>query len=229
MAAAGAQAQSLPAVSGSVRSTAGAPIEFATVTLHRAADSTVVKTEFSDAQGAFQLAQTTAGRYRVSAAQVGFERQWSPAFEVVGQPVALPALALPASAATALKEVTVVGRRPLFETLADRTVVNVEGSTLAAGNSSLDVLARSPGVTLDGNNNLALRGKQGLLVLIDGKRQPMTGTELADYLRALPADQLKTLSSSPTRRPSTTPRAGPASSPSTSKKTSARAPTALPT
>ena len=193
VAAAGAQAQNLPAVSGSVRSTAGSPIEFATVTLHRAADSTVVKTEFSDAQGAFQLAQTTAGRYRVSAAQVGFERQWSPAFEVVGQPVAVPPLALPTSAATALKEVTVVGRRPLFETLADRTVVNVEGSTLAAGNSSLDVLARSPGVTLDGNNNLALRGKQGLLVLIDGKRQPMTGTELADYLRALPADQLKNI------------------------------------
>ena len=38
-----------------------------------------------------------------------------------------------------------------------------------------------------------MRGKQGLLVLIDGKRQPMTGTELADYLRALPAEQVRSI------------------------------------
>ncbi|QIL75260.1 TonB-dependent receptor domain-containing protein [Hymenobacter sp. HDW8] len=105
----------------------------------------------------------------------------------------MPAITLQKSAATQLKEVQVVGQKPLFERLADRTVVNVEGSTLAAGNTTLDVLARAPGVTVDGNDNLALRGRQGLLVLIDGKRQPMTGTELADYLRSLPADQLKSI------------------------------------
>ncbi|MBF9237205.1 TonB-dependent receptor [Hymenobacter sp. BT683] len=181
------------AVTGSVRSGAGAPIEFATVTLHRAADSSVVKTEFSDAQGAFRLEQAAGGRYRVSASQVGFVRFWSDAFELPAAGLALPAFALQTSAATALKEVTVVGQKPLFERLADRTVVNVEGSTLAAGNTSLDVLARSPGVTVDGSDNLSLKGRSGLLVLIDGKRQPMTGTQLADYLRALPADQLKSI------------------------------------
>jgi ferric enterobactin receptor len=114
-------------------------------------------------------------------------------FDVAGQPVDLPVLTLATSAATQLKEVEVVGKKPLFEREADRTIVNVEGSTLAAGNTSLDVLRRSPGVTVDGNDNLALRGRQGVLVLIDGKRQPMTGTELAEYLRALPAEQLKSI------------------------------------
>ena len=57
-------------VTGAVYSAAGAPIEFATVTLHRAADSTVVKTEFSDGQRAFRFERTLPGRYRVSAAQV---------------------------------------------------------------------------------------------------------------------------------------------------------------
>ncbi|MBD2766646.1 TonB-dependent receptor [Hymenobacter sp. BT664] len=188
-----AQAQAPVDVHGTVQSAAGAPIEFATVTLHRATDSTVVKTEFSDPKGHFQFERAANGRYLVSAAQVGFVRQWSPPFEVAGQAVALPVLALATSAATALKEVMVVGQKPLYEHEADRTIVNVEGSTLAAGNTSLDILRRSPGVTVDGNDNLALRGKQGVLVLIDGKRQPMTGAELADYLRALPADQLKSL------------------------------------
>ncbi|GAB2967804.1 outer membrane beta-barrel family protein [Hymenobacter coalescens] len=187
-----AHAQS-PAVSGAVRTAAGAAVDYATVTLHRAQDSTVVKTEFSDAQGAFRFEQAANGRYLVSASQLGFVRQWSKPFEVAGGAVSLPALALPASAATTLKEVKVTASRPLYEREADRTIVNVEGSTLAAGNTTLDVLNRAPGVTVDNNDNLALRGRQGLLVLIDGRRQPMTGTELAEYLRALPADQVKNI------------------------------------
>ncbi|OUJ74697.1 outer membrane beta-barrel protein [Hymenobacter crusticola] len=187
----GVQAQA--DVRGAVQTDAGTPIDYATLTLHHADDSAVVKTEFSDAKGLFQFERAAAGRYLLSAAQVGFRRQWSKPFEVAGTPINLPALTLASNTATQLKEVTVVGQKPVYERLADRTVVNVEGSTLAAGNTSLDVLRRSPGVTIDSNDNLALRGKQGLLVLIDGKRQPMTGTELADYLRTLPAEQLKNI------------------------------------
>ncbi|OGX89987.1 hypothetical protein BEN49_24215 [Hymenobacter coccineus] len=124
---------------------------------------------------------------------MGYERYWSAPFALPAAGLALPAVVLRTSAATALREVVVLGQKPLFEHLADRTVVNVENSPLAAGNTALDVLARAPGVTVDGSDNLALRGRQGLLVLIDGKRQPMTGTELADYLRTLPAEQLKSI------------------------------------
>jgi ferric enterobactin receptor len=192
---ASAQAQSSAAssLSGSIKTEAGAPIEYATVVLHRATDSTVVKSEFSDEKGIFRIEQAAAGRYLLSASQVGFVRAWSKPFEMPAASSSPLMLTLKASGATNLKEVQVVGQKPLYEREADRTIVNVEGSTLAAGNTSLDVLRRAPGVTVDGNDNLALRGKQGILVLIDGKRQPMTGTELADYLRALPADQLKSI------------------------------------
>jgi ferric enterobactin receptor len=105
----------------------------------------------------------------------------------------LAPLVLHPNTATALKEVTVVGQKALFERQADRTIVNVEGTTLAAGNTALDVLSRSPGVTVSGEGDIASRGKQGLLVLIDGKRQPLSGTELAEYLRTLPAEQLKNI------------------------------------
>ncbi|GAB2782941.1 hypothetical protein HNQ93_002239 [Hymenobacter luteus] len=181
-------------ISGQVRTEAGAPVEFATLVLHRAADSAVVKTEFSDEKGGFRFEPVAAGRYLVSATQVGFARAWAGPLELTAGATPPPlALTLRPSTATALQEVTITGQRPTFERAADRTVVNVEGSPLAAGNTALDVLRRSPGVTVDGNDNLALRGKQGLLVLIDGKRQPMTGTELADYLRSLPAEQLKSI------------------------------------
>ena len=176
-------------ITGAVRDPAGGPVEFATITLHRAADFAVVKSEFSDATGAFALQTLAGARYRVSAAQVSYVRYWSAPFALPAAGLVLPMVALRTRAATALREV--VGQKPLFEHLAERTVVNVENSPLAAGNTALDVLARAPGVSVDGSDNLTLRGRQGLLVLINGKRQPMTGPELADYLRTLPAEQLK--------------------------------------
>ncbi|WP_236704967.1 outer membrane beta-barrel protein [Hymenobacter sp. AT01-02] len=187
-----AWAQSTASLTGAVQESTGKPIEFATIIVHRAADSAVVKTEFSDATGAFRFEALPAGRYLVSASQLGFARTWAGPLEISSS-TSLPALKLAPSGATALKEVTVMGQKPIYQREADRTIVNVENSTLAAGNTTLDVLSRAPGVTVDGNDNVALRGKQGLLVLIDGKRQPMTGTELADYLRALPADQVKNI------------------------------------
>lgn len=192
-----AQAQSetlISPVTGRIQTALeGKAIQYATVTLHRATDSVAIKSEFSNAQGAFRLEQRAGGRFLLSVTQVGFVRYWGPAFELGVEGQNFPAIALQASDATHLKEVRVTSQRPLYERLPDRTIVNVEGSTLAAGNTTLDVLARAPGVTVDASDNLALRGRQGVLVLIDGKRQPMTGTELADYLRALPAEQLGSL------------------------------------
>ncbi|WP_236049353.1 outer membrane beta-barrel protein [Hymenobacter negativus] len=185
-------AQNRATVSGIVLNGTG-KVEFATITLHRAADSTVVKTEFSDLLGAFQFTLPAGGRYLVSAAQVGFERSWSSTFELLATGLTLPVIVLKTSQATALQEVTVTARKPLFERLADRTVVNVADSPLSAGSTTLAVLGRSPGVTVDAGDNLGLRGRQGLLVVIDGKRVPLTGTELADYLRALPAEQLQSI------------------------------------
>ena len=188
-----AQAQSRFPLTGRVATEAGAPVESATITLHRAVDSVVVKTEFSDAQGMFRLEAPGAGPYRVSAGQVGFGRYWSPVLTVAAGGLVLPPIRLAGSTATALKEVTVTGRRPIYERLADRTVVNVADSPLSAGASTLEVLSRAPGVTTDANDNLALRGRTGLLVVVDGKRVPLAGPELADYLRSLPAGQLQSI------------------------------------
>ena len=177
-------------VSGTVGGGTAPALEMVTMMLHRAADSVVVKTEFTDKNGFFRLEAAAEGRYLVSATQVGFGRYWSAAFVLPAAGLALPAIVLPAGSHT-LKEVTVTEHKPLYEHLADRTVVNVADSPLSAGSTTLDVLGRAPNVTVDANSNLALRGRQGILVVLDGKRVPLTGPELADYLRALPADQIQ--------------------------------------
>ena len=89
-----------------------------------------------------------------------------------------------------MKEVVVEGKKPFIQKLTDRIVVNVDNSIISAGSSAMDVLERSPGVNIDQNDVISLRGKQGVIIMIDGKPTPMTGTDLANYLKGLPSNAI---------------------------------------
>lgn len=180
-------------IRGRVTGTDRKPLPYASVGLHRAADSSLVKSEFTDEDGVFEFLPTLPGKYYVSVALLGYDRYLTPSFDWASDALELPTLQLQPAAAHALQEVEIVGRKPLFERLPGRTVVNVDGSPLAAGSTTLDVLARSPGIRVDPSDNISLRGRQGVLVLLDGKRLPMSGSELADLLRGLPAEQIASI------------------------------------
>jgi outer membrane receptor protein involved in Fe transport len=78
----------------------------------------------------------------------------------------------------------------LIENKIDKTVVNVDASTTNTGLSALEVLEKSPGVQVDNDGNIKLRGKQGVIIMIDGKPAYLSGQDLTNYLRNLPANQL---------------------------------------
>jgi hypothetical protein len=88
--------------------------------------------------------------------------------------------------ADSLKAVTVNGRKPPVEVKADRTIVNVEGTINSVGQNVLDILRKSPGITVDKDDNISLSGKNGVKIYIDGRQVPLNGTDLADYLKTLP-------------------------------------------
>ena len=67
-------------------------------------------------------------------------------------------------AAKGLSDVTVTAKKPFIETKIDKTIVNVDASPTIAGASALEVLEKSPGVTIDNDGNISLRGKQGVIV-----------------------------------------------------------------
>jgi len=98
---------------------------------------------------------------------------------------------LPASGAKTLKSVIVAGKKPLIEHRPGMTIINVESSITAAGSSVFEILARSPGVSTDQNDNISLKGRQGVIIMIDGKLSPLSGTDLANQLRAMPANTIE--------------------------------------
>ena len=73
------------------------------------------------------------------------------------------------AATQSLNNVSVSATRPLVETKIDKTIVNVDASPTNTGLSALEVLEKSPGVTVDNDGNISLKGKQGVKIFIDGK------------------------------------------------------------
>lgn len=176
-------AQSL---SGTVHDESDKPLPGAAVFLLKSSDSSLYKTGVTDANGAFGIAPLAAGSYMLKLAQPGYGPYYSSPIVVTNEAVALPPVRL-TKAATALKEVAVTAQKPYLEVRADKLVVNVSSSPVNAGSTVLDVLSRSPGVFVDQNDNISLKGRQGVTVMIDGRIQPLSGEELANLLRSMPS------------------------------------------
>lgn len=185
-----AKAQSEGRVSGTVGDSKGQPIEAVTVTLLKAKDSTTIQTTVTDKGGAWHFDAVPAGTYRVLASSVGYDPMYSPVFRlaVAGSHNLSPLVLTTAS--TSLATVAVVGKRPPVEVKPDRTIINVDAAPSNAGATAMDVLEKAPGVTLDKDDNISLKGKQGVMVMIDGKPTYLSATQLADYLRSLPASAI---------------------------------------
>ena len=179
-------------VSGKLVDDQGSPLGFANVLLLNASDSTLHRGDISDAEGAFFFEKIEQGNYIIKSSMIGYTDQYSAPFMLREESkFEVPTLQL--SSGVAMEEVVVTSKRPLIELKADKMVVNVENSSVAAGNSALEVLQKSPGVVVDNNQNISLRGKQGVLVTINGKNQYMTGDEITRMLENMPASNIKTI------------------------------------
>ncbi|TCD00202.1 outer membrane beta-barrel family protein [Pedobacter psychroterrae] len=89
-----------------------------------------------------------------------------------------------------LDEVVIKSKRPLIQMEIDKTVVNVASMISSASSNTLEVLEKTPGVTVDTQGNISLNGRSGVMVLIDGKQMYLSGSDLAAYLKSLPGGNL---------------------------------------
>jgi iron complex outermembrane receptor protein len=172
-------------VSGSLQDEQGKPMDYATVSLLRAKDSSVVKGALSNDAGLYIFEHVNTGNYIIKSTAVGFEKATSQVFSLSES---LPGFTVPLlkmkPASSTLNTVTVTSSKPLIERKVDRTVMNVENSILAAGNSAMDILERAPGVSVDKDDNISIKGKQGVTVMINDKLTYLSAAQLATLLRS---------------------------------------------
>ncbi|MBC7828250.1 MAG: TonB-dependent receptor [Chitinophagaceae bacterium] len=178
-------------LNGIIKDVTGKTVSNATVTLLTAKDSSMVKVGVAGKDGRYGFENIAYGRYLVSVTATEHAKNFSPVFEISeGTPdISLKTIEM-ATRVKSLNAVTVTAKRPLIEQKIDRTIVNVEASITNTGTNALEVLEKSPGISVDKDGNISLKGKDGVIVLVDGRQTYLSGPDLANYLRNLNASQM---------------------------------------
>lgn len=180
-------------IEGTVTDLAGAPIPFANVLLLHAQDSSMMAGWVTDDEGRFQLENIQAGNYLLAASMVGYHTVYTPHFMVapLQEKLALDTIRL-LEAVQELGEVVVQGQKPMYEQHIDRLVVNVGQQITAAGGTALDILERAPGVVVNRQSQtLAMGGKEGVAVMINGKLSRMPMQAIVEMLKGMNASTIE--------------------------------------
>lgn len=175
------------------------PLDGATVYLYKTADSVPVQTTITNSKGAFSLTHLNVGAYRIAVMMVGYSVYKSNSFQLQ-QNTILPVIRLQQTE-LALQEVKISSQKALVEQKIDRTVINVDAMISNAGSTVYEVLEKSPGIRIDQNAGVSLKGK-GAVIFIDDKPAYLSGADLESYLKALPSstiDQIELMSNPPAK------------------------------
>jgi iron complex outermembrane receptor protein len=175
---------------GVVMNEDGTPVDGAVVSIMYAKDSSIFKVLVTESTGDFAVDHLKPERYLLYITNMGYQNYWSAAFMIDSATMLkLPAIPLKITD-NQLGTVTIEARKNLVERKIDRTVINVNSFIGNAGNNVLEVLQKSPGVSVDANDNIQLKGKSGVVIFIDDKPTYLSQQDLANYLRSLPSSSV---------------------------------------
>ena len=165
-------------------------LDLVMVNLYLLNDSTLVKTEFTDADGSFVLTNLIKGNYFLQIKHLGYKPLVKEV--LLSASMNLGSLNLLTDEAI-LNEVTVIDKVPFVVRKIDRTVITPDALISNAGSNALEVLERAPGLSVDANGAIIFKGRSGVAVYINDKPSYLSGTELENYLRSLPAGAIKNI------------------------------------
>lgn len=169
------------------------PVEFATVALTEPGSDKPMDGTVCDEKGKFSLQKIADGKYDVVISFIGYETQ-RVEVELAGKDnhVDIGTISL-SPTSKVLNEVTVEGQKDLIEERVDRTIYNAENDATTRGGDATDVLKRVPLLTVDLDGNVTLRGSQNVRVLINNKPSTIAASSVADALKQIPAEQIKSV------------------------------------
>lgn len=192
-------------ITGTVKSEEGAKvIPQASVSLRKFHDSLLIKGTYSDTSGNFILRDIPDGQYLLSVTCVGYRAFSTGPVAVHGQGQTLDSffISLKPDRNGSLQTVVVTGQKAYIEEKPGITTVNVGAAISNAGTNALEVLKSAPGVTIDEEGGLSLRGRESVVVYLDDKPTYISGKDLANYLKSLPSgtlDKIEVMTNPPAR------------------------------
>jgi len=152
-------------------------------------DSLILKTTTTDKSGTVLFKNLDAEKYNVQITHIGFESFYLPVIEFKNEQVVKQDIILKQTVAT-LKDVVVTAKKQFVQFAPDKTIINVDAGIGNAGATVMDVLERSPGITVGRDGTISMKGKPSVMVLIDGKQTQLGGADLQAYLSGMNASQV---------------------------------------
>lgn len=160
-------------------------ITFHEVFLYQTETNTLIKTELTNENGEFVFVSLTKGNYTL---KTNWKEQITTITSINAQAETNLGTLTVKPQSEQLQEVVIERKKPFIERSEGKMILNLDSNIGSAGSSAFEVLEKAPSVNIDDNDNISLRGKNNVLVQIDGKLTPMTGTNLGNYLRGIPSN-----------------------------------------
>ena len=181
-------------ISGTVTDSMKNPIKYAAINLKKVSTPSQVISVLTDSLGKFTVGVKETGRYILTVEGLAYRPYVTDTIVIknMGENITIGNLIVRSQPAE-LEQVTVESVRPVITQMADKMVVSVAGTAMAAGNTAFGVLSKSPGVFVDPEGNIQLNGRSGVSVMIDGRLTYMSARELRNYLEAMPAENIKSI------------------------------------
>jgi outer membrane receptor protein involved in Fe transport len=176
-----------------VDSTTNKPVEFASIALIDTKTKKPIDGTVADDKGKFTLNKLPEGEFQLLISFVGYRNKTVSSVKLNRKgDVDLGTVKLGADVRT-LKEVEVVGQASLVEEKVDRLVYNADKDITAKGGDATDVMRKVPLLSVDLDGNVSLRGSSNVRVLINNKPSTIVASSVADALKQIPADMIKTV------------------------------------
>ncbi|MCU0435896.1 MAG: TonB-dependent receptor [Bacteroidia bacterium] len=174
-------------IKGNIQTSDQQPAEFAVVTLLEAKDSSLVKGAIVAADGSFVIDGIKPGKFLLTTMLTGYSKNWYGPFDVEASTSEFVIPAITLSAAVNMKEVTVTAVQPLYVQKPDMLIMNVENSPVRMSGTVFDLIQKVPGVTVNQNGVITMKGRSGVQVFVDGKPTYLAGDQLKQFLENMPA------------------------------------------
>lgn len=176
-----------------IDSAATQAVEFANIALFSKATGKPVDGTMADEKGKFTLKSIAAGDYKLMISFIGFKDKTIDNIKLAkGQELDLAVIKLSPDVRT-LAEVVVTGEKSMIEEKVDRMVYNAEKDLTSRGGDAADILKKVPMLSVDLDGNVSLRGSSNIRVLINNKPSTIVASSIADALKMIPADLIKSV------------------------------------
>ena len=173
-------------VAGVVKDSLQKPLGYVTVSLFKKDQLSVpLKTTYTSNAGKFSFSNVDTGHYSIILTHTGFAEQQQD-FSIIEQKDVILSDILLLKQSSTLQGVTVTYRKPLVELQDDKIIFNVENDPATKTENAIDILRKTPFVSVDGDDNVQVNGQSNFKVLLNGRETSMFAQNVKEALKGFP-------------------------------------------